>query len=248
MDRRIAAWRQIGMVPQAQWSGAVEARFLAGPASHETDGQELVELGQRAQQGNPGIEVRAGTELDIFPSRLHPVRYRHKARNPEIAGDVEHPKPASGFGKLALQIANVGIVELAEVHLRPLQSIVPPDRVCIPFHQLEESLDDCFLERVAGRAAVGIRVEWRGAPVEKIQKAGRKIFEAFVAQGPDRRPFDLGRSIEWGRASVGIVVRLGRRRLRPAVCASLNSRTSFGRMASPGGKSVNRRFTLISSP
>src|ERR1700721_2423654 len=31
-------------------------------------------------------------------------------------------------------------------------------------------------------------------------------------------------------------------------CASLNSRTSFGKMASPGAKSVNRRATLISSP
>ena len=90
-----------------------------------------------------------------------------KRRNPEIAGDVEHPKPASGFGKLDLQIADVGIVELAEVQFRPLQSIVPPDGVCIPFHQLEESLDDCFLERVAGRAAVGIRREGGRAPGRK---------------------------------------------------------------------------------
>ncbi len=61
--------------------------------------------------------------------------------------------------KLAMQIADVGIVELAEVHFRPPQPIVPPDRVGIPLHQLEESLDDGFLERVAGRAAVGIREE-----------------------------------------------------------------------------------------
>ena len=123
----------------------------------------MVELRQRTQQGDARIEMRAGSEFDIFPPVLHPVRYRHEGRNPEIAGDVEHPKPASGFGKLALQIADVGIVELAEVQLRPLQSIVPPDRVCIPFHQLEESLDDRFLERIAGRAAVGIRVEgWPG--------------------------------------------------------------------------------------
>ena len=153
------------MVLQAQWRGAVEARFLSGPAAHETDGQKLVQLGQRAQHGNSRIEVRAGTELDIFLPVFHPVRYRHKARNPEIAGDVEHPKPASGFGKLGLQIADVGIVELAEVHFRPLQSIVPPDCVCIPFHQLEESLDDCLLERVAGRAAVGIRVELAAGPL-----------------------------------------------------------------------------------
>ena len=157
------------MVLQAQWSDAVKARFLPGPAAHETQRQKLVQLRQRTQQGDSRIEVRAGTEFDIFPPVLHPVRYRHKGRNPEIAGDVEHPKPASGFGKLLLQIADVGIVELAEVQFRPLQSIVPPDGVCIPLHQLEESLDDCLLERVAGRAAVGIRCEGGRAPVEKIQ-------------------------------------------------------------------------------
>ena len=62
------------------------------------------------------------------------------------------------------QIANVGIVELAEVDLRPLQAIVPPDRVGIPFDEFEEALDDRFLERVAGGAAVGIGVNMAGGP------------------------------------------------------------------------------------
>ena len=115
--------------------------------------------------------MRARTELDKFLRVFHPVRYGHKARNPEIAGDVEHPEAASGFGKLDFQITDVGFIELAEIHFRPLQSIVPPDRVCIPFHQLEEPLNDCLPERVAGRAAVGIRMDMVGgrrAPVEKI--------------------------------------------------------------------------------
>ena len=106
------------MVPQAQWSGVIEARYLATSASHQTDRQELVQLGQCAQQSDSGIEVRARSELDVFLRFIDPVQYRHIARNPEIAGDVEHPKPASGRGKLFLQIANVGIVELAEGHLR----------------------------------------------------------------------------------------------------------------------------------
>src|SRR5262245_57011204 len=118
------------------------------------------------------------------------MRYRHKAGNPEIAGDVEHPDAAAGFSKLDLQITNVGIVELAEVHLRALQAIVPPDRVRIALHQLEESLDDGFLQGVAGRAAVGVRVDVMAvrAAIEKIQQAGRKISEPSVAQRPDRRP------------------------------------------------------------
>src|SRR5258707_11246594 len=49
---RMATRRQKGIVLQPQWSGAVEARFLAGSASHEADRQELVQLGQCAQQRN----------------------------------------------------------------------------------------------------------------------------------------------------------------------------------------------------
>ena len=51
---------------------------------------------------------------------VHPVQYRYEGRNPEVARDVEHPELASGLGKLGLQIADIGIVELAEVQLRPL--------------------------------------------------------------------------------------------------------------------------------
>ena len=90
--------------------------------------------------------MRAGAELDIFLPVLHPVQYRHIGGNAEIAGDVEHPQLASRVGELGVQIANVGIVELAEIDLGPLRSIVPPDRVGIPFDQFEESLDDGFLD------------------------------------------------------------------------------------------------------
>src|ERR1700732_2621961 len=135
--------------------------------------------------------MRAGAELDIFISVLHPVQYRYIGGNAEVAGDVEHPKPASDVGELALQIANIGIVELAEVDFGPLRSIVPPDGVAIPRDQLEESLNDGFLQRVAGGAAIGIRRKSGRAAVEKIQHAGRKIFETLIAQGPDRRPLDF---------------------------------------------------------
>src|SRR5262245_62820563 len=46
------------------------------------------------------------------------------------------------------------------------------------------------------------------AAIEKIQQAGRKISEPSVAQRPDRRPFELGRWIEWCRGRH--VVRLAR--------------------------------------
>src|SRR5271168_1860948 len=92
------------------WLSSVSARnkFLSL-------GQKLVELRQRTQQGDFRIEVRAGSEFDIFPPVLHPVRYRHKGRNPEIAGDIEHPKLATAFGQLPSQIADVGVIKLAEV-------------------------------------------------------------------------------------------------------------------------------------
>ena len=176
-------------------------RWALVARSHEADRQKLAQLGHCAQRSDARIEVRAGTEFDELLRILHPVRDHHEARNPEIAGDVEHPEAASGFGKLGFQVANVGIVELAEVHFRPLQSIVPPDRIRIPLHQFEKSLDDGFFQRVAGGAAIGVRVDLvgAGAAVEKIQQAGRKIFESLVAQRPDRRPFELGRSIERSR-------------------------------------------------
>src|SRR5882672_4923342 len=123
----VVAWRQERMVLQPEWSGAVKGRFVRLSASHETDGEELVQLRQRAQGGDSRVEVGAGPELDIFLPVIDPVRHRDECWNPEIAGDVEHPKPTSDFGKLHLQIAEVGIVELAEIHLRPLQSVVPPD-------------------------------------------------------------------------------------------------------------------------
>src|SRR6516165_3173208 len=104
--------------------------------------------------------MRARTELDKFLRVFHPVRYGHKARNPEVAGDVEHPKATSGFGKLDFQFADVGFIELAEIDFRPLQSIVPPDRVCIPFDQLEEPLDDCLRERVPAAQPLESACTW----------------------------------------------------------------------------------------
>ena len=71
LDCRSASKRD-GPAAAMEWS--VKARFLSGPASHETDGQKLVQLGQRAQQGDSRIKVRAGTELDVFLRVLHPVQ------------------------------------------------------------------------------------------------------------------------------------------------------------------------------
>src|SRR5260370_1587192 len=100
LGRRMVAWRQKGMVPQAQRRETIETRFLAGSSPHEAYRQELVQLRQRTQHGNARIEVRARTELDIFLSVLHPVQYRHLRRNAEIACDVPHPLFASRFCKL----------------------------------------------------------------------------------------------------------------------------------------------------
>src|SRR6516164_9898348 len=122
LDRWIVAWSQKGMVLYAQRSGPIKARLLSSPASsHEADGQELIQFGQRAEQGDSGIKVCAGPELDVFLRVVHPMHYCHKARNPKVAGDVQHPKPASGFGELALQITDVGIVELARDPVEKIQ-------------------------------------------------------------------------------------------------------------------------------
>src|SRR6185437_7799276 len=110
----MVARRQKPMLLKMQRRDAVQARLLAGSAAHQADREELVQFGQGTQQRNTLVEMRAGTELDIFLSVLHPVQDRYIGRNAEIAGDVEYPQLASRVGQLAVQIADVGIVELAE--------------------------------------------------------------------------------------------------------------------------------------
>src|SRR6185437_6148990 len=56
--------RQERIVLDEQRRFAVEARLLAGAAFHEADRQELVQLGQGAQQRDALVEMRAGAELD----------------------------------------------------------------------------------------------------------------------------------------------------------------------------------------
>src|SRR5579875_2453323 len=107
---------------------------------------------------------------------------RHKSRDSEIARDVEHPEPASDSRELHLQVANIGILELAEIDGRNLEPIVPPDGIGIALDELEEALDDCFFPRIAGRATVGIGRKGAGPAMEKIEQARRQMFEASVAQ------------------------------------------------------------------
>src|ERR1700733_13548664 len=104
-----------------------------------------------------------------------------KGGNAEIAGDVEHPKPAAGFGELPAQIVDVRIVELREIDFLALRPVVPPDRVSIALDQLEETLDDGFLDRIASGAAVGIGAHLARTSIEKIKQTGRKILETPVA-------------------------------------------------------------------
>src|SRR5436309_5518218 len=103
--------------------------------------------------------MSAGTEFHCLLSVLDPVRDGYKSRDAEIAGHVEHPKAPPGFGQLGSEIAHIGIVELSEVQLRPLQPIVPPDCVRIPLDQFEKTLNDRLLQCIAGCAAVRVRVE-----------------------------------------------------------------------------------------
>src|SRR4051812_1598537 len=117
--------------------------------------------------------MRAGAELEIFLRIFGPLRDRDEGRNAEITRDVEHPELASGLAQLVLQVADVGIVDAAEIERRPAQPVVPPDRVRVALHELQKALDDGLLEGVARRAAVGIG---RGllmsrAPAEIVQEA-----------------------------------------------------------------------------
>src|SRR6266571_3570564 len=120
-------------------------------------------------------------EVDELLPVFHPMSDRHESRDTQIAGDVEHPQAAPGFGELVLQVTDIRIIELAEIDLRPLQAVVPPDRVAVPFDELEEPLHNRLLERVAGGAAVGVRVVLiPPAAVKKIKQTRWQVFEPSV--------------------------------------------------------------------
>ena len=92
---RIVARNQERIIFQAQRIDTVKRRLLAAAAAHHADRHELGQLGERTQQGDTAIEMRAGTELDVLVAVLHPVHDRHVGGNAEIAGDVEHPEPCA---------------------------------------------------------------------------------------------------------------------------------------------------------
>src|SRR5215468_358780 len=181
--------------------------------------------------------MRAGTELDILVAVLHPVHDRHISGNAEIAGDVEHPQLAPGISKLGLQIADIGIVELLEVDPGTLQPVVPPDGVGIAFDEFEEALNDGFLAGVAGRATVGVRME---AAIKEVEQTGWKVFEALVAQRPDRRPLGPPRRIERLRNRMRIVRLLGIPVLKLRFAEKLNVIGVKGVAGSEIGKAARR--------
>src|SRR5215472_17956737 len=122
LDRRVSVRRQIRVIPQIKRRGAILVRWPGVARSHQAYGKKLVHLSKRAQQRNARVEMCAGAVLDKVMTILHGVRQRHKTRNPEIAGDVEHPKLPSGLGKLGFEITDIRIVKPAQIQFRPLRS------------------------------------------------------------------------------------------------------------------------------
>src|SRR5262249_25802648 len=202
---RLACRDQEWMALETQRGDTGQCRVFATTTSHEADREKLAQLGQRAQERDAGIEVGARTELDIFPTVLRPVHDRDIGGNAEIVGYVEHPQFSPGVSKLRPDIADIGIVELIEINLVAPEPVVPPDRVGIAFDQFEETLNDGFLAGVAGRATIGVGVE---VIIEKVKQAGWQIFEATVAQRPDRRPFDLLARVERIGSWMGAILQM----------------------------------------
>ncbi len=104
---------RIRMILEAQRSDAVEARFVPlPPPMRPMDRNWLSSVSARS---NAMRGSKCAPEPNSMFSRplSMPMRYRHEARNTEIAGDVEHPEPAAGFGKLRSQIADIRVIELA---------------------------------------------------------------------------------------------------------------------------------------
>src|SRR5438094_914574 len=79
-------------------------------------------------------------EVDEFLPVFHPMSDRHESRDTQIAGDVEHPQAAPGFGELVLQVTDIRIIEIGEP---PRHSdLVPLKNPGIPLDRLHERA--CF--------------------------------------------------------------------------------------------------------
>src|SRR5580704_7542003 len=83
---RTAVRQQVGMIRQPPWAGAVLAERALVAHTHEPDRQKLIELGERPQQRDPRIEMRAGSELDEILSVLRRMGHGDKTWNAEIVG------------------------------------------------------------------------------------------------------------------------------------------------------------------
>ena len=101
--------------------------------------------------------MRARGKLDALPPIFVPVQDGHDHGNINVAGHIQHPQAASRRGELGSQIPNITVAKPIEIDLGALQAVVPPDRDRIPLDEFEETLEDRFLKRIAGRAAVRSR-------------------------------------------------------------------------------------------
>ena len=208
------------MLAQRQRTGQV----AVGPALHAFDCHELVELGHRPQRRDAQIEMRARRHLDVLAIVFRPMSESDDDRNAEIACHIERPDAAPRRGEDGPQIPHIAVADLIEIDLGTGQAVVPPDGVGIPLDEFEKTLEDRFLDRIAGGATVRVRVDAIGAAavVEKVQKARRKIFEAFVAQRPDRRPLGFRRRIKAVRDFIAAATAARRRLLELGIAQHQN--------------------------
>ena len=102
-----------------------------------------------------GIEVGAEAQHDLL---LPPSVSRDKAAKtgyPQVRREVDHPELAAPVAQEVAHPVQIGVGEAVEVDLGPFDPVVPPQGDGVSFHQLEEALEDGFLQGVAGRVAIG---------------------------------------------------------------------------------------------
>src|SRR5262245_8942864 len=99
--------------------------------------------------------MRAETEHDVFLPMIGAPRNGNEGRYRNITRHVQYPKFAVAVSQESFESANVRLVEAVQVDRWPPGAVVPPERYCIAFDQLEETLQDGLLQCVTSSIAVG---------------------------------------------------------------------------------------------
>ncbi len=170
-------------------------------------GEHLVHLGDGPQEGHAGIEMRPEARHDAFLRAIQLPGDRGEDGDAQVRGEVEYPHLASASCQVRLQPFEVRIGEASKVDRGASDAVVPPEGDGVALDQLEEPLQDRFLGRVPGRAAVGVADADRlalGLRRVVVAEGRGQVTRLATGQRPGGRPLDCDVRVKRHRDEVEV--------------------------------------------